>query len=94
VDCNVAGDRSITTTPTRAAPDQGVRRVSARLEEGRIYLWVLVAAPREDSVDPECRGAFLGYPPAGHYDVFYREPDASLHELGTADVPEYEIRLR
>ena len=94
VDCNVSGARKVTVRPTRRDPDQGVRRVSSRIEEGRIYIWVLSAPPRQGEPDPECRGAFLGYPHAGRYEVWYLEPTGNEKLLGTAEVPEYDLRIR
>ena len=94
VDCNVSGARKVTVKPRHRDHEQGVRRVSSRIEGGRIYIWVLSAPPREGDPDPECRGAFLGYPHAGRYEVWYLGPAGSEKLLGTADVPQYEVWLR
>ncbi len=96
VDCNVAGERAVTGEPTLKRPGQTVRRVSSRLdpETDRIYIWVLAAEPRGGEPDPECKGAFLGYPPAGTYQVLYREPSEDSRPLGTVTIPQYEIWLR
>ena len=98
VDCNVAGARAVTTEPTRQEPGQTVRRVSSQLdpETDRIYIWVLAAEPRGDTEpDPECRGAFLGYPPSGTYQVLYQGPkEGEARPLGKVTVPEYEIWVR
>ena len=93
VDCNVAGARAVSQAPSRRAPDQGVRRVSAEIQGERIYIWVLSAEPRQGPPDPECRGAFLGYPHAGSYQVFYREPRGEQRPIGTALVPEYRLGI-
>jgi len=90
VDCNVSGSRKVTVKPTRRDHERGVRRVSSRIEGGRIYIWVLSAPPRQGPPDPECRGAFLGYPNAGRYEVWYVEPAGGEKLLGTAQVPDYE----
>ena len=79
--------------PTRSAPAQGVRRVSAQVEPGRIDLWVLSAEPRQGEPDPECRGAFLGYPNPGRYQVFYREPEGEPRRIGDAVVPDYRLEV-
>lgn len=94
VDCNVAGARHVTAKPTRTEPSQGVRRVSSAIDGDTITIWVLAALPRDESpVDPECRGAFLGYPKSGQYQVVYREPAGETRALGTAVVPDYTLTI-
>ncbi len=93
VDCNVAGAREITAKPTRTDPAMAVRRVSSAIDGDRIYLRVLAAEPREGKPDPECRGAFLGYPHAGQYQIFYRDPTGEARPLGRAVVPEYPLEI-
>ena len=94
VDCNVSGARAVTRAPALRDDEQGVRRVVSQVDApaSRITIYVLVATPREGLPDPECRGAFLGYPPAGRYEVHYLEPDGVSSVIGEAVVPEYRLR--
>jgi hypothetical protein len=93
VDCNVAGAREVTVEPTRKSPELGVRRVSSKIDGNKIYIWVLAAPPRDGVPDPECKGAFLGYPKAGRYEVLYQQPTGRALPLGTTDIPLYKIHL-
>lgn len=86
VRCNVSGIEAITITPRTLHSKLAWRQTSASVEDGRIYLVIITAQQGPRAPSAVCGPARLEATHAGDYEVFYRDPDGSLHSMGTVSI--------
>lgn len=86
VRCNVSGIEAVTTAPRTLHSNLAWRQTSASVKDGRIYLVIVTAQQGPGAPSAVCGPAKLEALHAGDYEVFYRDPDGSLHSMGNVSI--------
>ncbi len=86
VRCNVSGIKAITTAPRILHAKRAWRRTSAVIEDGRIYVVIVATKQGLKAPSAACGPAKLEAAQPGDYEVFYRDPDGSLHSMGKVSI--------
>jgi hypothetical protein len=80
--CDVSGLKKITVQPAMLNSALAADDVDVVVTDRVIYLTV-VTTPVSRNKSPLCKPALLGDLSSGEYQVIYRDPDGTEHELGT-----------